>query len=614
MKKIWTCLALVALLLAVGCAGQPLSVELTPIPTLIPATLPPEPTAAPKSPSMEPTPTLMSIPSTLPPEPAVAQLTPSPAPAGTTLAVAYPGLPLPTEEGELFSSSGVCVVCHTHMTDQSGADVSIDTAWRSTMMANAARDPYWQASVRVEVLDNPQYQSVIEDKCATCHMPMARFTAAASGKEGKVFEDGFLDAGNEWHTLAMDGVSCTLCHQISETGLGQPDSFSGGFVIDTDLPAGERLTFGPYVIGKNLVQVMQGASGFIPAQSQHVTQSELCAMCHTLYTPYVDATGQIAGEFPEQMPYLEWTHSDYQHTQACQDCHMPAAQGAVRTSTTGGPPRSPFARHVFVGGNAYMLEILKTFGEELGVTASSEQFEAKRRATVDQLQNRTAALAVEGVELSGSNLTVTVVVQSWVGHKFPAGFPARRAWLHFTVQEAEGEVVFESGAVNPDGFIVGNDNDADPLHYEPHYQVIASPDQVQIYESIMRNSEGGVTTALLRGAGYLKDNRLLPSGFDKETAYEDIAVRGQAMEDADFVGGGDRVSYAIELGDTEGPFTVTVELLYQSVGYRWAENLRRIGATIAAEAAPEPARFLDYYEAIPNLPVVVARAMTAVED
>jgi len=595
MKKIWIRPALIALLLAIGCAGpKPLWVEPTPIPTLIPTTLPPEPTATPE----RATQVIVASPTAI---------FPTPTPEATTPPVAYSGLPLPTERGELFSASGACVICHTNMTDESGADVSIDTAWRSTMMANAARDPYWQASVRAEVLDHPDYQAVIEDKCAACHMPMARLTAVTFGGEGKVLEDGFLDPENEQHTLAMDGVSCTLCHQISEADLGQPGSFSGGFVIDTDLPAGERLNFGPYPVGRNLVQVMQSASGFIPVQGLHILKAELCATCHTLYTPYVDATGQIAGEFPEQTPYLEWTHSDFHQTQVCQDCHMPAAQGAVRISTTGGPPRSPFAQHIFVGGNAYMLEILRAFGEERQVTASSEQFEAKKERTVDQIQNHTATLAVEEVELSGSQLMTTVAIQSLVGHKFPTGFPARRTWLHFTLQDADGEVVFESGAVNPDGSIVGNDNDANPLKYEPHYQVIASPDQVQIYESIMRDSEGDVTTALLRGAGYLKDNRLLPSGFDKEAASEDIAVYGQAMEDADFVGGGDRVPYTVELGSAEGPFTVTVELLYQAVGYRWAENLRR-------HEAPEPARFLGYYEAISNLPVVVAKATAEVGD
>jgi hypothetical protein len=79
------------------------------------------------------------------------------------------------------------------------------------------------------------------------------------------------------------------------------------------------------------------------------------------------------------------------------------------------------------------------------------------------------------------------------------------------------------------------------------------------------------------------------------------------MEDVDFVGGGDRVAYTVELGSAEGPFIVTVELLYQSVGYRWAENLRR-------HEASETDRFLGYYEAVSNLPVVVARATAEVGD
>jgi hypothetical protein len=44
---------------------------------------------------------------------------------------------------------------------------------------------------------------------------------------------------------------------------------------------------------------------------------------------------------------------------------------------------------------------------------------------------------------------------------------------------------------------------------------------------------------------------------------------------------------------------VTAELLYQSIGYRWAENLRSYDA-------PEATRFLEYYEQVPNQPVVVS--------
>lgn len=512
----------------------------------------------------------------------------------------HPSLPLPTERGAFFTGSGVCTTCHTNMVDESGTDVSNGSYWRSTMMANAVRDPYWQAGVKKEILSNPDYQAIIEDKCATCHMPMAHFSLAAQGGEGKIFDNGFLDRGNDLHNLAMDGVSCTVCHQIQETNLGQTESFSGHFQIDTTRPSGERLLYGPYPPAKALVRVMQGSSGFIPTQGSHLKRSELCATCHTLYTPTIDVdTGEIVGEFPEQTPYLEWLNSDYRETQTCQDCHMPQAQGGVVLSITGGKPRSPFSKHVFVGGNVYMLNILKRFGEELQMTASTEQFDASIARTLDQLQNRTTSLTVEQARLSGSTLIVDVAIRSQVGHKFPSGYPSRRSWVHLVVRDAGGQVVFESGAFNQDGSIVGNDNDKDPTRYEPHYQRITSPDQVQIYEVIMKNSRGDVTTTLLQGAGYAKDNRILPAGFDKSTVPSDVAVRGKAVEDGNFVGGVDTIQYAADLGKARAPFSVTAELLYQTVGYRWTQNLRQ-------QEAPEISRFLSYYESVSNAPVVIA--------
>ena len=115
----------------------------------------------------------------------------------------------------------------------------------------------------------------------------------------------------------------------------------------------------------------------------------------------------------------------------------------------------------------------------------------------------------------------------------------------------------------------------------------------------MGDVDAAVTTTLLRGAVYLKDNRILPAGFDKATVSDDIAVYGAAAQDADFVGGGDEFVVSVDVGEASGPFTVTVELLYQSIGYRWAMNLNRFDA-------PEPARFITYYGEVPNTPTLVA--------
>jgi hypothetical protein len=357
---------------------------------------------------------------------------------------------------------------------------------------------------------------------------------------------------------------------------------------------------------------MQGSSGFVPQESQHVEQSELCAVCHTLYTPFLDAEGQIVGEFAEQTPYLEWRDSDYADTHSCQSCHMPQAQGGVVLSVTGGEPRSPVHQHVFVGGNSYILSMLLQFGNELETTASMGHFSATMQRLLDQLQNHSATLSIEEATLSDGRLSAVVAVESQAGHKLPTSYPSRRAWLRFTVQDANGEVIFESGAYNADGSIVGNDADDDPAVYEPHYLTIGSPDQVQIYEATMGNSDGEVTTTLLRGASYLKDNRLLPSGFD--TVDPDIAVNGRAAEDPDFSAGGDRVQYDVPLApgsagqrNPSGPFSVTAELLYQSISYRWIENLRQ-------QSAPEIDRFLEYEQVVPNWPIVIARATVEVTD
>ncbi|TFH37932.1 MAG: hypothetical protein E4G99_00950 [Anaerolineales bacterium] len=509
---------------------------------------------------------------------------------------------LPFFVSELFSASGSCTLCHMNMTDDSGTDVSIDSDWRSTMMANAARDPYWQASVRREVSAFPELSETIQDKCSNCHMPMAQYSASVEGEAGILLGDqGFLAPDNELHTLAMDGVSCTLCHQIRSDGLGTEVSYSGGFYVDPSLRAPDRIIFGPYTIADQDARMMAGASGYRPEQGLHLSSSESCATCHILYTPYVDASGEIAGEFPEQVSYFEWYYSDYRSFKNCQDCHMPEADVGVRISTTSQTLRSPFGKHSFVGGNAYMLSMLDQFGDELGVTASSEQFQSAIGRTLDQLQNDTAILTVDEARLSGSRVILDLTLESLVGHKFPTGFPSRRAWLHVLVTDSNGQVVFESGGFNPDGSIVGNDNDADPTRFEQHYQAIVQPDQVQIYEAILRDSEGDLTTTLLRAAGYVKDNRLVPGGFEKGAPYADIAVRGGASEDIDFDNSFDSIQYVIEAGPAPGPFQVRVELLYQSIGFRWIENL-------GDQQGAEIDRFLGFAERLPNTPIVVAGA------
>jgi len=105
--------------------------------------------------------------------------------------------------------------------------------------------------------------------------------------------------------------------------------------------------------------------------------------------------------------------------------------------------------------------------------------------------------------------------------------------------------------------------------------------------------------------GYLKDNRLLPAGFDKQSAEKDIAVKGEAASDPNFSDKGSVIRYVVDTGNAIGPFQVEAELWYQPIGFRWAHNLGEYKAA-------EPQRFVGYYEsASQKSAIVLARVKTS---
>lgn len=504
----------------------------------------------------------------------------------------------------LFKTSAECVACHNGLRTSDNEDVSIGTMWRSTMMANSARDPYFQAGLRREVTDHPSHAAEIQHECAACHAPMLQRAAHADGTRTDLLSQ--LPARTDHLTvdqqLAADGVSCTVCHQISADRLGTRESFNGQFGLAPAGP-GPRPAFGPYAVDGGRTRIMRSVTGFTQTEAPHIRESALCATCHTLYTEARDASGRVVGELPEQMNFQEWQHSAfYGEQRSCQSCHMPEVPERMRIASVLGEQREGLSRHLFVGGNFLVLRMLDRYRDDLGVEAPSAGLEATAAATLRQLQAETAAVTLL-TERRGDAVVADVTIRNLAGHKFPTGYPSRRLWLHVTARDAEGRVVFESGALGADGAIAGNDNDRDATAYEPHYDEIRQSDQVQVYETILGDPAGAVTTGLLRATQYLKDNRLLPRGFDKATAHRDIAVHGGARSDATFTGDGDRVRYLLPAAAAD----VQVEIRYQPIAFRWAQNLR-------AYEAPEPRRFVDYFTAMAaDSSVIVAQVRSRLD-
>ena len=505
---------------------------------------------------------------------------------------------LPDEYNELFAASGVCVQCHGYDTlgvssvDVFGEDVNVVDDWRATMMGNAAKDPFWRAKVSHEVLLHQQHKEAIEDKCISCHAPLGHFNAKHIG----LTHYGMDDLAND--AMGQDGVSCLACHQISPDSIGL--FFSGEVKYDT-----VKVAYGPYQepIGSPMIT----KTGYTPYFSEHISDAGICAGCHTLVTETIDYQGNFTGnKFVEQATYHEWLNSIYNDSITCQGCHMPnldkwPVRLVTGAQTTG---RSPFYLHEFVGGNVTMLKLLKQNIDQLGLKASASQFDEVIAKTEAMLQNNSLSLNIDLTDRTLDTARFIVKLSNHAGHKFPSGYPSRRAFIEFLVKTENGDTLFISGKTDDDFEVYGQN----PT-YEPHYQTISSEEQVQIYEMVMADVNGDVTTVLERAKYPIKDNRLPPVGFTTSNAvYDTTLIAGNALSDEDFNkengvegSGSDLVYFNIPLNGYYELLEITAKVYYQPTPPKWMNEM-------FDHSSPEIDDFREMFDAADRNPVLVETA------
>jgi hypothetical protein len=521
-----------------------------------------------------------------------------------------------------LATSRVCAECHanadgaTAMRDAKSRPIGPFDLWRATAMANSARDPFWWAMVSAEVAATPSAQAEIEATCLGCHAPMARVHNKSSGLPEPVLADLLGDSTTG--KLGIDGVTCALCHQIQPDGLGTDASFTAGFVVKP-----LQQMYGPHA--SPFTMPMQHHTGFTPTQADHVTSAALCGSCHTLQTETLDPDGsKVPGLFPEQATYLEWRNSDFRdegqpgsQAAACGACHMPTqdVDGApISTRLARRPdgsdfppiaPRDPYGRHVFVGGNTLLPALLRDHADALRPNADAAAFDAVIAGVRSQLAERTATVGLAAVRV-GDALHIDVSVHNLAGHKFPSGYPSRRAWLRLRVTDGADVLRFRSGEVDADGRLL--DGADQPLASElvggpvqPHHLQIDSADVAQVYESVMADKSGVPAFRLLRAYSFAKDNRLLPAGWDP--GHPDAARTSPAGvgADPDFIAAGDTTRYVVAAPAAGGPYKVSVELLYQPLAPRFA-------AELFAVDTPEVRAFEALYETAEHTAEHVAAA------
>lgn len=504
----------------------------------------------------------------------------------------------PVDSSQYFPTQTDCDGCHSTdqegiaMVDDYGNDINMLDDWQPTMMANSAKDPFWRAKVSHEVLVNPQHSEELQDKCTSCHAPMGHYTAKYKGQDHYLMADLLND------TVGLDGVSCGACHQISAENLGT--QFSGLITYDTN-----RVQYGPYEAP--FAPPMTDFVGFMPVEGQHINDAGLCASCHTLITESVDLDGNFTGTtFVEQATYHEWLNSQYnEDSVSCQACHMPQIEDSVIISDNYLflQKRFPYGLHDLVGANTFMLELMRDNKEALGIQASDDDFLETIFKTYDMLQLNTLDLSLELEELNTDSAFFKVTVQNKAGHKFPSGYPSRRAFIEFVAVTEAGDTIFRSGVIDNTYEVEGHD-----LLFEPHHQVINQSAQVQIYELVNGDVNGDFSTVLERGFSALKDNRLPPIGFSTEhEVYDTTLIVGNALTDADFnrdeAGiqgtGADVVYYHVPLQNYSGLLDIKAKVWYQALPPRWM-------AEMFGETSPEIETFREMYDQADQSPVVVA--------
>jgi hypothetical protein len=513
--------------------------------------------------------------------------------------------------------------------------------WRWSPMGLAGRDPIFFSQLDSELAflnNNPKERQTVVNICMTCHGAMGKKTFAKEHPNDNfqvdfVYETDPSHLGFKYGGLARDGISCLVCHHMAP-----PKDPSLAYFLNNkingefDLTAPDEL-YGPFEDNVLTTFPMDQALGVKPKYNQYIKSSQMCGACHTIRLPVVDSPDPAKTSI-EQDTYVEWLNSQFlneygrqgSNPKSCQDCHMPI--GYVNTPNKinvkqietrianvqditypaaehlGNPSQlnvryrtEGFHRHEFLGANGILLEMFDETADKngnnpvLGVRLKDymSSFTTDLPNTIDnvveQVQYRTAAIAISKFEVANGKLNAEVTVSNYTGHRFPSGVGFRRAFIEFKAMQ-NGKLFWSSGQTDPHGEIVDFSNNVLPTEffkngqYQPHFDrthPITSSTQVQIYEELEQDAKHQLTTSFTRRDYTIKDNRLLPPGWKKDGPpalvipqqfLEATWPAGGAFTDPVYLAGQgqSKVAYQIPVPSGANASNVTIEatLYYQS--------------------------------------------------
>lgn len=368
------------------------------------------------------------------------------------IAVSFPGVAAEKIESSDYTASLTCGNCHTEIYYQ----------WKGSMHANSEKDPFYKAMF---LLASKETDGLVDDFCPRCHAPVGLVSGEIPPADG-----------SNLSLIAQEGLMCDFCHTIS----GYTAESNGQYI-----PSPGEVKRGSY---------NDSISPFHKtAYSDLHTRAEFCGYCHDIDHP---VTGM-----PLETTYKEWKAGPYSKEGIqCQDCHMRQSPGTPATGSTRrpdnpgkacniGPMRDNVFTHYFIGGNAFITDLL-------GATEH-------RDMAIERLQNA-AALDIEtpAVVRPGEEAAINILVtNNGAGHMIPTGLTdEREVWLDVTVTDAKGRVIFRSGFLDEEGNI--------------------EPDAV-IYRTVLGDAEGKPTHKFWKATHIISDYRIPP----RETLVEEYSFK-----------------------------------------------------------------------------------------
>ncbi|MCA9554731.1 MAG: hypothetical protein KC933_32175, partial [Myxococcales bacterium] len=286
--------------------------------------------------------------------------------------------------------------------------------WEMSPHAYATADPVFHAMSR---LGQRQSSGKLGQFCVQCHTPVGLATDAAPVYQDT---DGIWKQDTEnLDPLSKTGVSCDICHAITD-------------VLE---PVNARAIITPNGVRRATIQDPVETPAHLSQYSPLHEKSDLCGMCHAVNNPK---------GAPLEETFPEWANSSFAQEggQTCQDCHMLPYQGQAAKD---GPQREVH-RHFFVGVDVSLLppEEFPGYQEMRDMAQALLQESANLRVTAEAADKR-----------------LKIEVENLAGHALPSGATAeRQMWIEAFVEDAQGQVVFETGTFDPNGDV----RDSNPKH------------------------------------------------------------------------------------------------------------------------------------------------------